>query len=413
MNFLLFVLFFSLSYVYASSEEDHNENLDASIRDIQFLVTQYGHRTDVIHESNKVLSPEKPTLEEDLGEDLIQGENPIKTYFKILKSTLKFSIFDKRIDEYEKYIRQSPTSFHNMIVSSKRDVRDYFLAKPSSGMNQFLKMHQSDTNRTFIEDIVIGAWNIRTILNEHGQAPILFVGRSGCLVQLALEMLNECEEGEKYALYHINFSGTPDVINVRTNHISQNWIKTLAKNFVTQKKRDYFMRYCDDQHLNEIHDTLYLADIIGTGASLNSIIRILNYYYTQHLERQTPPEYRFLGLSLRYIDDVEDTQNLWSFDAKDERLTFDGDEFLGILPFSLKAYSVGLSYGVANELLDNPFFQDYIVSGTQFPAQKWEDYSLSERQQGGFFWKEAYAMLRIMMAEIIQSHQKDLEHFES
>jgi hypothetical protein len=143
---------------------------------------------------------------------------------------------------------------------------------------------QKNPSRTVTEDLVIGAEQIHHLQITDGFAPVLFLGRTPCFLQLAYEEVIKFHNPSLLAephILHLNFSGTPDAENIRMkpdfDFKSQEYLlpdktKLIPKNLVTPEKLAFYCKYMDAQGMDTIKDKLYLVDVIGSGASLNCIL---------------------------------------------------------------------------------------------------------------------------------------------
>lgn len=394
------LLCLSASMAFASSHDERHIEFFPGEKNIQFLAAKYADNVEIQQMANQTFIPADDCTLDNLI--LQEGQTRDEAYLQATMTIISSPIFEKKTATYYYTPQQKIEAWKNAHTKS---VNAYFEGK-SDPLSSVLKARQSYSNHTVIEDIVLAAQHIDQIKMIYGNAPVLFVGRSGALIQQALQSLNEMyyDAENRQTLYHVSFSGTPDVDNVRVNDDYKKTHATLAKNFVTPEKLAYFMNYCDEQGLWNITDKVYIADVIGTGGSLNSFIRILNYYYETHLGRAAPV-YEFIGISLPYISFKEPSRGLFSFNVNERTLTFEGDRAFGIVPMTITAHPLMVSHLTQDQILDHDLFQRYCVPGIEFPAQKWSDAHTEELKQGARLWKDFYGLIQPKMSTILKTHK--------
>lgn len=256
---------------------------------------------------------------------------------------------------------------------------------------------------TCLEDILIGAHQIDHLEITDGIHPILFLGRTPSFVKIAYEELLERYHPERLQQYHIlslSYSKTPDMENIRDIG-NLGYQDIIALNLVTNEKLQFFCEYMDRQHINTVQEKLYLVDIVGKGAALNSFLRILRYYFTVYLGRKMMPDVVFIGLNLDYNNGIK--QDVYTYNAYDREIVFRSRPELGIRALRIKAIPLALRCGTT-KLLDEPFIQELVSKEISFPAQRWRNHYNDKLSSGGLGSNFSMALLRIYIRTIIKKH---------
>jgi hypothetical protein len=287
-------------------------------------------------------------------------------------------------------------------IEEKKALTAYFRNNPSQ-MEERHQLAQQDENRSYLTDIILGAQWIKSIRQKHGDCPIVFLGRSPCFLQVAYEELCKNESPENPLccdhIYHLNFSGSPDIENTRTDtFFTENTQRTRERNLVTSGNRDFYCTYMTQKGMDHISPKFYLVDLISTGGSLNSALRTMRFYYEQHLGR-TMPDIHFMGLGLPLVEDR--SLELYTYNAAAGHITFNDLPELGVRPLVIPASPIYINHRPLKNLLDQDAFQRAAVPGIEFPAEKWDAEFSSELETGGRFHKETYELLRSEVQMII------------
>lgn len=284
------------------------------------------------------------------------------------------------------------------------DTEKHFGSKILSTLENLIYNFQKSLKRTVLDDILIGAEQIDHIQVTEGVCPILFLGRTPCFLQVAYEEVckfyHPARLNDSHIL-HLNFSGTPDIENLR-NVGSLGYEKITAKNLVSPEKLQFYCKYMDGQKMNTVKDKLYLVDMVGTGASLNSFLRLGRYYYTEYLGREEMPDIEFIALNLKYKSGSK--TSVYTFNSCTQEIYFhSGLEDFGVRPLKIKTTPIHMSYGTM-KALDYSLTEDFLCSGVCFPAQKWRNECLDELKKGGLCSKFANALFRRLLQPIIKEH---------
>lgn len=250
-----------------------------------------------------------------------------------------------------------------------------------------------------------------SLRQQHGEGSFLFLGRSVSWVQLAYEELNKVRrpDSTEKSIYHLNFSGTPDV-EYHRDELTDALPSTIARHMVTPERLSFICDDMDRQGMRNITNKIYLVDTIGTGRSLNSILRLLRYYYTVHLQREMP-EVNFLVLEPLLLSQKSDPESNpdWTYDPLREVITFnDSTVHNGIRPLGIRTFPVyvnPLTVGV----IDNDFFEAVGVHGIEYPPNKWRSEFDNEVARGGKAHKLVYDDLRPYFGKVIAGLENQIK----
>lgn len=132
-------------------------------------------------------------------------------------------------------------------------------------------------NHTLLEDIVLASEYIFQVVKDEGGGTVLFLGRTPCLVQVAYEELLKVEKSEPQISVHLNFSGHSDALTKRESSFFKS-TTNIARDIMTPKKLSHYFAYLDTKDMPKTKK-LFIVDILGSGGSLNSFLRIMNAYY--------------------------------------------------------------------------------------------------------------------------------------
>ncbi|OJW47977.1 MAG: hypothetical protein BGO67_08915 [Alphaproteobacteria bacterium 41-28] len=279
-----------------------------------------------------------------------------------------------------------------------------FGSVPLSALESLIYDRLKAPTLTIIEDLVIGAQQIDHLQITDGVHPILFLGRSPCFLQLAYEKLcafYHPERLEEPHIFHLSYSGTPDMENIRKGDpFYDDVIATRARNLVTPTKLKFYCEYMDRQGMGSIKDELTLIDAVGKGGSLDTILRMMRYYYEIYLGRATMPDVKFLAMNRL---ERPESPEYYNYNTTTHDIEFKSNPELGIRPLRIKATQLFLSYGTT-KILDYGPIQDFTCHGISFPPQKWREESLDELKRGGQFCSLAYGYIGRFLENTIKEH---------
>jgi len=134
----------------------------------------------------------------------------------------------------------------------------------------------------------------------------------------------------------------------------------------------------------------------------------MNAYYQ---ERQTDmPELSFLNLTAD-MNWSMDRSAFYSFEKRGDIsnrgiLTLPEDKSKNMKLFKIPACGVPIFDKALTEILDQDMFQEFIVHGIQYPAQKWTSEFDVQIAEGGKYHAKFYEYLRQDFSSLIQDHLK-------
>ena len=276
---------------------------------------------------------------------------------------------------------------------------------------RFISTRHLDPKKNILEDIVLAAEQIEATIEKHGRAPVLFLGRTPDFVQVSYEELLKLKGlGTTNAnpIFHLSFSGNPDAITMRKADYYQDQKSNSLRNMVTPENLAFYENYMTEKGLDKVGNKLYLIDTIGTGASLNSFLRIFRHYYETHL-KTTIPEVHFICLSLPLDSQSKSSSLTWVFDQQTGFLTFKSIPEKGIRPLCIKTTPLHLSFATVKNFLDNDFCQYFLTHGIEFPAQKWNDNFKEQLNGGGKWHQEFYKWFRAQAKIMLNIHDYQIK----
>lgn len=264
-------------------------------------------------------------------------------------------------------------------------------------------------NHTFFENILLAAEYIFQTIQDEGGGTALFLGRTPCLIQVAYEEVLQAEQDETQIPLHLNFSGHPDALTRRESLFFSSK-QNITRDIVTDEKLHHYFSYLDEKNILDTK-RLYIVDIIGSGGSLNSFLRVINAYYVKH--QVTPPEFSFLNLTadMNWSTNKSDFYTFQCTGNKSNQgiLTLHESAERNIKPFQINTTGVPIFYKVPS-VLDRDMFQEFVVHGIQYPAQKWTPEFDNQRTAGGVYHTNLYNWLRPRFSNLITEHKKQILH---
>ncbi len=257
-----------------------------------------------------------------------------------------------------------------------------------------------ESDRTIASDIMLAACQIYHYAQG---APVLFLGRSPCLVQVAYEELLR-QKGVSQPIYHLSFSGTPDTLTLRTAGDYRATEKNILRNLVTPERLKFFEGLMTEKGLTLVTGKIYLVDMISTGGSLNSFLRLFRHYYTQTLRKEMP-DVEFLGMNLTY-NLPHGFQNIWRCTSTEGTLRFNEIPTHRIHPLTIRTKPIVLNSFTVVSVLDNDIFQCCVGHGVELPAQRWTEESRVALLRGGELHQAFYQLARLIFAEAATYYNK-------
>lgn len=262
------------------------------------------------------------------------------------------------------------------------------------------------TNHTLLEDTLLASEYIFQTVKDDGGGTVLFLGRTPCVVQVAYEEVLKIENEKNQVPIHINFSGHPDALTKRENAFFST-DTNIIRDIVTPQKLDHYFSYLDSKDILE-SKKLFIVDILGSGSSLNSFLRVINGYYANRQAKV--PTLSFLHLTSD-INWSVDRPEFYTFKrtgnvSSQGILTLPEDANKNMRNFEISAYAIPLFEKVYIDILDQDMFQEFLVHGVQYPAQKWTPEFDAQRLKGGEYHATLYEYLRQSFANLIPDHQR-------
>lgn len=265
--------------------------------------------------------------------------------------------------------------------------------------------NRSLKNHTILEDVLLASEYIFQVVKNEGGGTVLFLGRTPCIVQVAYEEVLKVEKDETQVPVHLNFSGHPDVLTKRESSFFESETN-ITRDIVTPNKLDHYFSYLDTKGILK-SKKLFFVDILSSGSSLNSFLQIMNAYFQKRATGV--PEISFLNLTadMNWSMDRSEFYTFELVDCSNKRgiLTLPEDENKNMKLFQIPAYGIPIFDKVLTEMLDQDMFQEFLVHGIQYPAQKWTSEFDTQREEGGKYYPEFYKYLRDKFSRIIPLHQ--------
>ncbi|MBL8677031.1 MAG: hypothetical protein JNJ47_06395, partial [Alphaproteobacteria bacterium] len=280
------------------------------------------------------------------------------------------------------------------------------LKEEGTPYEKFILKRKLSESRSLLEDTVLAAEQIEATLLKYGHAPVLFLGRTPCFIQVSYEELykqNQPVPSLTDHIFHLNFSGTPDTTSLREADTYQDQEYNILRNMLTPEKLAFYENYMTKKGLNNIGEKLYLVDMLCSGGSFNSFLRILRHYYENTLNRNMP-DVHFICLSFSYASDIEASSGTCTFKHETGFLDFKSLPEKGIRPLRIRTTPLQISTITLMHFLDGDWFQYFITHGIEFPAQRWIKDFDKKLESGGKWHKEMYSWFRPEVQKILKIH---------
>jgi hypothetical protein len=339
-------------------------------------------------------------------------------WISAFKSQLLCEVFEQTVDGVSgKVIKKSEGSY----------ILEYLQKSKRTPIAAALCTFQM-ADHSVATDLAIGAEWIDHTVQVHGQSSILFLGRSPCFVQVAYEELLRTKykyttEQVRAQCIHLNFSGTPDAVSLRTSKDFENDAIDFCRNVITDGRLAYYMNYLTHVGLDRVKDKLYIVDVISMGVSLNCALRILRYFYTTYLKYPTMPDVHFICLSMQHglektvttskeiknYPEIKPGSIIWSYNPSKEIITFEDNRKLGIWPLTIRTTTVNLANFVYASILDGDLFQHILSHGSYMPAYRWNSQFETEIAAAGRLHKKVYPMMRGILSSAVQELELEIQ----
>lgn len=262
-------------------------------------------------------------------------------------------------------------------------------------------------NHTVLENLLLAGEYIFQTVQDLDGGTVLFLGRTPCLVQVAYEeVLKQEHAGHIQQPVHLNFSGHPDTLTKRESDFFRS--KTnIKRDIVTPSKLSHYFSYLDTKDILNAK-ALFIVDIIGSGSSLNSFLRMIHAYY--HARQMPTPELTFLNLT-QDVNGSVDRSAFYSFEKTGVQsnrgiLTLPKDTPRNMKFWKIPTINIPIFDKTLTDMLDQDMFQEFLIHGVQYPAQKWTCEFDQQRAQGGVYHSQLYVYLRPQFAKLIAQHKK-------
>ncbi|AIK95759.1 hypothetical protein [Candidatus Odyssella acanthamoebae] len=382
---LSFILLFGVKYSHAM--ESNEDQFD-------FLRNKYPSLVEKSEEAFKYCCEENIHYEKLKSASEKAKDSPAKILMDNIKEEMNRTTLHYFGPQYEQFVLNQLQPFISTLAQNH----------PQHGYFKVF-FGRALTNHTILEDILLTAKYLYQVVKDQEGANVLFLGRTPCLVQVAYEEICRGEGDETQRPVHLNFSGHPDALTKRkSNFFKSN--TNIARDIVTSEKLSHYFSYLDTKNILNTNK-IFIVDILASGGSLNSFLRILHAYYQSR--EATMPELLFLNLTQDMNWSI-DRSEFYTFEKTGERsnhgiLTLPEDHEKNMKLFQLAAYSIPIFDKVLTTILDNDMFQELLVHGIQYPAQKWTPQFDEQREKGGAYHQEFYQYLRQNFRDLMESHK--------
>lgn len=283
-------------------------------------------------------------------------------------------------------------------------------SKPFQALNLLQKvvcLRRLDSSRTFFEDLVLVAFTIRETRFTHGQAPILFMGRSPSFLRVIYDELdkfysssNDKSSWQSHSL-SLSFSGTPDIEMLRDDALFADKEKNAVRNMVTPERLAFYMNYMDAQGMQKVDEKLYLVENFKTGGGLVAMLRVLRYYYQVYLKRPSMPDVTLLGMNILFCTGQKD--KTWKRSAQTGTLTIDA-KVDGMPKVQMQSHPLQVSNTVLRGI-DVPVAQYYFCKEVSLPAYNWNKDYLKVIEKGGAYHTRFNEWLREQTVKTVDGYE--------
>jgi len=275
---------------------------------------------------------------------------------------------------------------------------------------------------TVLEDIILTALDIRSTIQEIGPDPkssaMVFLGRSQCLYQVAMEELSKkSPQNTNLPLIHINYSGHADALTKRVANLHKG-SRGIALNMVSEDKLNFYMAYLSFKKL-QCYKHLFVLDIIGTGGGMRSWLGMLETLMDCmglsmpkiHLLALTPFVRTIAAFDENQSGFYKDETRLFSYSGRTKKIIFDENRELNVKAMEIDATPIHVS-SMTQYIIDQHALQRHCTHGFFFPAQMWtvEGYEIAKK--GGDCHQKVYTKLRSLIDGILDIYLQGLQQME-
>ncbi|HQS83556.1 MAG: hypothetical protein B7Y25_01945 [Alphaproteobacteria bacterium 16-39-46] len=389
-------LFLSLAYVFAILICPEVWGLEEE-RELKekfcFLPAKYPHFVD---EANKAYTDPTEEIHRETLKKMGEGtqDDFCRNLFALLESPVNVPVFYRNSEDLAARVLEKEERLWNDVVAQE----DLFY-------RQFRGLKEK-RERSFAQDIALAAIQIdheisKIKLAKDENPTVLFLGRTPCFIQVALEELYKLCKGDidPNCFIQLNYSGHVDCESARDENFYKKYPeRQIWRNMPSPEKIAFYFDYMTRKNLSRATH-LIIVDTIGSGGSLNSFYNLLGNYY-QWARRPMPSLHFFALTSLVDMNEYVPSRRLWTFEkrvAGKFQISFKSNPELNMKDFSIPTVPIHCSNTTLSNVLDNDFIQYFGTHGVEFPAQKWRRDYLKEMERGGIYHNALYEILRPLL----------------
>ncbi len=276
---------------------------------------------------------------------------------------------------------------------------------------------------TVLEDFILSTMDMHHSIQEIAPDPnysaVVFLGRSPCLYQVAMEELSKkYPQAINLPLVHILYSGHADALSKRAAKLHHG-DRGVELNMITEDKLNFYMAYLSLKKL-PCYKQLFLVDIIGTGGGIRSWLGLLETLVNSmglsmpkvHLFVLTPFVRTIAAFNERTTGFYIDETRLFAYSSPNKKIIFDENKELNVKAMEVDVTPIHISTMTQHVIDYNPL-QRHCTHGFFFPAQMWTDEGYAMAKKGGDCHNKIYAKLRSMLDEILDVYLSGLQQMES
>lgn len=267
-------------------------------------------------------------------------------------------------------------------------------------------------NLVFINSILQSTINMH-IQVDHSRDVFISLGRTPHIFYLSLKRLLELRNAKVDHLKSISFSGTPDIENMRPKSEDNQ-----RRNIITEEGLACFESYLDQQGLASVKGTLWICDMIGTGGSLDSFLRILRHYYVVK-NKVSMPCVKFFALNMPKVTCnlplIFNESRSWFYTPKTQKLTLRPIKGIsGFEQITVDCYGLAISYEVLDGL-DGHGFAYNCCREVEYPAYRWTKsvQECAKEDGNGMHFDLLKATVDCLVESSFAQIKPDLEKYEA
>lgn len=283
----------------------------------------------------------------------------------------------------------------------------------------FLSAKLDNPDLTVLEDIILTALDLRYTIQELRPNPkssaVVFLGRSPCLYQVALEELSKKKSDAMYLPFiHVNYSGHADALSKRhaTLHKGD---RGIALNMVTEDKLNFYMAYLSMKKL-QCYKQLFIIDILSTGGGIRTWLGMLETLMNNmglnmpkvHLLVLTPFVRTIAAFHENEKGCYKDETRLFAYSSRSKKIIFDENKSLNIKALEVDATPIHIG-NMTQSVIDLHVLQRHCTHGFFFPAQMWTPQGFEIAKKGGDCCPIIYSHLRLLISDVLNIYLAGLE----